>query len=341
MAGRVQEGKLPSVTLQRLLARIPTADPSVLLGPSPGEDAAALAVPAGESLVIATTDPITFATQNPGWYAVHINGNDIATRGATPRWFLATILLPPTAEEDLPTSILDDIIAACRELQVSLVGGHTEVTSAVTRPTVVGAMLGTASLVSLRHTGGAKPGDRLVLTQGIAIEGTAIVATSHPEHLTGDAANVWSRAVALLRNPGISVVAAARIATRFPGVHAMHDPTEGGLATAVHEMCDASGTDVSICADDIVLPETAHVCGMLDLDPLGLLASGALLISVAETDVQGLLDAYARATIPATAIGTVHPRGHGRTLTIGSHAHPLPTFSRDELARYFSSVEHP
>ncbi len=278
----MQPGKLTAPHLRALLGRVPHLDPAVLISPAEGEDDAALLVDQRQRVVVATTDPITFAPQRPGWYAVHVNANDVATRGAHPRWFLATLLLPTESLSTLPTTIIDEIVAACTEVGASLVGGHTEVTPAVTQPLVVGTMLGTIDKSQLVRTSGAQPGDALLLTKGIAIEGTAILGAHTVSQNAVLPTNILERARAFLTEPGISVVKAALIAVQATAVHAMHDPTEGGLATAIHELCEAAHTGAIIDADAITIyPETAALCHALDLDPLGLLASGALLVSVA------------------------------------------------------------
>ena len=167
-------GKLPPNVLQRALAQIPIEDERVRIGPRVGEDAAAIAF--GETYLVAKTDPITFAAERIGWYAVHINANDVAVMGARPRWFLAALLLPEEkTDAALVEQIFQDILSACRELGVTLCGGHTEITYGLDRPVIVGHMLGEVPrerLVEKRM----EPGDHILLTKGVAIEGTAILA---------------------------------------------------------------------------------------------------------------------------------------------------------------------
>src|SRR5512139_1257066 len=134
-------GKLPADMLARLLAQVRPVDPRVLVGPGIGLDAAVIDM--GDRLLVAKSDPITFATDSIGWYAVQVNANDIATTGAAPRWFLATILLPASrADEALAQEILGQIHRACTNIGVRLVGEHTEITYELDRPIVVGTMLG-------------------------------------------------------------------------------------------------------------------------------------------------------------------------------------------------------
>jgi hydrogenase expression/formation protein HypE len=248
----MRTGKLPPSVLAPLLRRIPRRDPRVVLGSGIGEDAAVIdflaspfpegTSPGGERLLIAKTDPITFATDLIGWYAVHVNANDVACAGATPRWFLATALLPERWQEAQVTGLFDQLVEACSALGISLVGGHTEVTGGLERPVVVGCMLGEVERSRAVQTGGGRPGDALILTQGIALEGTAVLAREAHEQLRarGVPADTITRAQQLLFKPGISVVGAAQaLCSAVPppdGVHSLHDPTEGGLASGLWEV---------------------------------------------------------------------------------------------------------
>ena len=170
----MQLGKVPGRLLERLFNTIETKDPQVILGPRLGEDVALLDT--GPCILAAKTDPITFATDLIGWYAVQINANDIACSAATPRWFLATLMLPPSIIESEIESIFQQILTACSSLGIELVGGHTEVTNAVSQPVVAGFMLGKAERGKYITTSGAKNGDAVVLTKGISLEGSALLA---------------------------------------------------------------------------------------------------------------------------------------------------------------------
>src|SRR6516162_3969861 len=168
-------GKLRAETLQAIFDKHQTKDPRVVVGPKVGEDAAVIDM--GDRYLVATSDPITFATAEIGWYALHVNANDIAVRGARPRWFLATLLLPPGAtSESSVEALFADLHAACEELEVVLVGGHTEVTHGLDRPIVAGTMLGEVEKDKLVTTAGAKVGDAVVMTKGVPLEGAAIIA---------------------------------------------------------------------------------------------------------------------------------------------------------------------
>lgn len=332
-------GKLPAEHLARLLGRYSPTDPDVVVGPRVGEDAAVVAVTPGRYLV-AKSDPITFATDEIGWYAVHVNANDVACCGATPRWWMATVLLPAgSATAELVDTIFEQFGQACAQVGAQLVGGHTEITHGLDRTVVVGTMLGEVEPGKLVSTGGAQPGDVLVLTKGIAVEGTAIIAREKRDALEGRVPDtVLARGVAFLHDPGISVVLDAQILCLAVGsaVHAMHDPTEGGVVTGLHELAEASECGLEIREDALpILPETRAVCEPLGLDPLGLIASGSLLAAVAPGAAQEAMAALRAAGIQAAEIGRVLPSGSGRVLVQGVERRPLPVFSRDEVARLF------
>lgn len=328
-------------TMRRLLSDHAGHDASVVLGPGIGRDAAVVRL--GQKLLVAKTDPVTLATEEIGWYAVQVNANDVATTGAAPRWFMATILLPEgAASEGLVEEIFSQIEEACLELGISLCGGHTEVTLGLKRPVVVGVMLGDLHPAALVRPDGAMPGDRILLTKGIAIEGTAVLAREHTGLAGLLGADEMRRCRAFLKDPGIGVTLDATVACEATKVHAMHDPTEGGVATALHEMAEASGLGLRIEAEAIpVFPETRRVCDLLGLDPLGLLASGALLLAVSPGDRDKVVRALKGRGIAAADIGEVTPAHEGVLLVRGGKARPMPLFHQDEVARALAAISPP
>lgn len=335
----LRPGKLPAAMLAELLAKVPHNDPRVLLGPGIGRDAAVIDIGGGRCLV-AKTDPVTFATEQIGWYAVHVNANDIACMGARPAWFLATALLPPGAPDDLPGVIFDQITAACAGLGIELVGGHTEVTVGIERPIIVGVMLGEAARDEIVAGENIQAGDRVLMTRGIAIEGTALLAREAAAELTvkGVDAAMLARARALLFDPGISIVADARALCAAVRPRLMHDPTEGGIATALHELAAAANATLRVDISALrVYDETRAVCAALELDPMGLLASGALLAIISAEDEARLASRRDGGDSNWRAIATVESGPARVILGAGDPATLFPTFARDELARFFDS----
>src|SRR6058998_3110494 len=333
-------GKLRADTLQAIFDRHQFKDPRVVVGPRVGEDAAVIDM--GDRYLVATSDPITFATTEIGWYALHVNANDIAVRGARPRWFLATLLLPPGGTSHASVDALfTELHAACDELEVALVGGHTEITHGLDRPIVAGTMLGEVEKDKLVTTGGAQVGDAVVMTKGVPLEGAAIIAREKETELRahGVSPAAIRKAKGFLKTPGLSVLPEAEIACELATVHAMHDPTEGGIATALVELADAAGVGLRIDRDRImVLPEGRTLCEAFGLDPLGTIASGALLMTLAPADAGLVIHALARESIDCHFIGQVVERQQGVVLVAGRRQEPMPVFPRDEIAKLFAGA---
>ena len=330
-------GKLPHALLDQLLRCFSSTDPRLVVGPQMGEDAAVIDF--GDTYLVAKTDPITFAADEIGWYAVNVNANDIAVMGATPRWFLATILLPErSATAALAEAIYSQIAGACDELGVALAGGHTEITVGLERPIVAGFMLGEVARERLVRSSGVQPGDALILAGSVPVEGTALIAREKESELLarGIDAALIRQAQGFLHDPGISVVRTARLAAETVSVHAMHDPTEGGLATGIWEVAQASGVGMQIDLDAVaVKPESRAVCDAFGLDPMGTIASGALLLAVAAEDVTRLLDTLTAAGLPASQIGTATIRGGELVAVRNGRQAAFPRFAVDEIARLF------
>ena len=333
-------GKFPPQLLETLLENITTDDPRVLTGPRIGEDSSVIEM--GEHCLVATSDPITLATEDIGWYAVHVNANDIACSGGTPKWFLPTLLVPESYSEESASAIFQQIHEACSDIGVTIIGGHSEVSSGIKTPIVAATMLGEVQKKDIIRTGGAIAGDSIVLTKGIAIEGTTALANDYETNLKdlGASEEIITRAKALLKDIGISVLRDAQVACSESKVNSMHDPTEGGLATALHELASASGLGIAVEEGSIpVLPECKSVSDLLGLDPLGLLASGALLITLHSSEVPKLLRALQSEGITGWEIGQVLDQEEGSIMIGNKGEVDLPVFSRDELARYISSLQ--
>ncbi|HEX2278597.1 MAG TPA: AIR synthase family protein [Candidatus Tectomicrobia bacterium] len=334
----LKPGKLPPELLQRLLSAYTTADPRVIVGPAVGEDAAVIDM--GGRHLIVTSDPITFATDAIGYYAVVVNANDIATRGGQPKWFLATLLLPEhTTSEALVDTIFAQIAQACSTFGIALVGGHTEVTCGLDRPILSGHMLGEVEPAALVTTAGAQMGDVLLLTKGICLEGASIIARERQVDLRhrGVPEDLLRRAQNFLFDPGISVVRDAHLAIGSGRVHAMHDPTEGGLAMAVHELASAARVGVALQRDQIpVLEEASLLCRIYGLDPFGTIASGALLIATPPEDAAQVQLALQTNGIDCAMIGRVVSPSEGVFIDDGGMRQPLPRFERDEISRLFA-----
>jgi hydrogenase maturation factor len=324
-------GKLPIDLLKTCLALKGAADPRVLIGPRFGEDCAVIDL--GAQYLITKTDPVTFTAEEIGWYAVHVNANDVATMGARPLWFQACLLFPLGTTEDLVRQVFAQIDATSKELGIAVTGGHTEVTSAVTRPVVIGDMHGVVDKDRLVTSGGARPGDLVVMTKTAGLEGTSILAAEKAAALRPYLDEpLWQEALRLRHTPGISVVTEALLAASH-GATAMHDPTEGGVAMGLYELATASEVGITLDLDAIpILPVTQAICRYLSLNPLGLISSGTLLLTIPPERWPGVRDTLQVQGIPTQVIGTARQE-RGISAFAGGKPTPFTYSETDELAK--------
>jgi hydrogenase expression/formation protein HypE len=328
-------GKLPNDLLDNFLEEFDFHDPSVLINAGVGEDAAAVDI-VHEEVLVMKSDPITFATDSIGQYAVLINANDIATSGAAPRWFLATLLFPPGVTPSAVRQTMHELESMCRRWNIALCGGHTEVTDAVTRPVITGMMAGTVTKERLIDKRNIQPGDSVLLTKALAVEGTAVIARDHGDRLRalGMAKSDIEACKQLLS--AISILEEAKIAGDSGWAVAMHDVTEGGLATALVELSIAGGYRIQINMDDIPVFEiTQKMCGLLHIDPLGLIGSGSLLICCRPDKSDPLMKKINSAGINIARIGEVVEAGCGIEAVSQRKAAIWPSFEVDEITRLY------
>jgi hydrogenase maturation factor len=336
-ADRLPAGKLGMDLLAGFLVGSGAGD-GVVLGPGIGRDVAVVDA-GGDRYWLLKSDPITFATDEIAHYAVTVNVNDIATAGGVPRWFLATLLLPEsgiTAGE--VESLFEEIRVACSRYGVALVGGHTEVTSAVERVVIAGSLVGEVAKDSLVRSCDVAVGDAILCTKGVPIEGCAIVARERRAELlaAGFGPEALDGFAGLLHVPGICVLEDARTACAAAPVHAMHDPTEGGVATALWELALASDVGLRVEAASVPVLEAARgLCAHFGIDPLGMIASGALLVAVAPEDAERVVRACTAGGIACARIATAVDPARGVMLVSGGQETELPRFDQDEIVKAF------
>lgn len=313
---RFAPGKLKHGYLDKLLSEIEIYDKRVILGPKIGEDAAVIDMP-GDNYLVAKTDPITFTTDQIGYYAVHVNVNDLVCTGAKPKWFQATILLPEkVSSKNLIENIFMDIHETCKSMEISVVGGHTEITSKLDRPIVVGSLLGEVKKDKLILTSGAEPGDALILTKGIFIEGTSIIAREKEGELIRNKLDpeFIQKCKNYLFTPGISIYKEALLSSENFRIKSLHDPTEGGVATGIAEVAIASNTGVVLEREKInnmILPEPLKLSKVFNLKPMGTISSGSLLIAIEDDQNQELIEVLRKNNIDAEKIGIFSEKEKG------------------------------
>jgi hydrogenase maturation factor len=323
-------GKLPATLLAELLAAGAAAAPEVRIGPRVGEDACAIDVPAGT--LVAATDPITLTGDAVGAHAVVINANDVAVMGVRPRWFLAVVLMPEGTRPPELRSLFAGMRGALERAGAVLVGGHTEVTAAVRQPIVVGQMLGLSSGGGVVATGGARPGDLVIQVGAAPVEGAAVLAAQREDALASVPPEVLRRALEAIDDPGISVVEPALRAAEL-GATSLHDPTEGGLATGLHEVAEASGVALVVDEPSVAWFEPGRaVCDALGADPWCTLASGTLLACFPPDRAEAALRVLS-ASGPTAVIARAE-QGDG---VVTHEGRALPRSERDEVARVLAT----
>jgi hydrogenase expression/formation protein HypE len=332
-------GKLDINFLKRLLEKNIILDPRVVIGPKIGEDAAVIDLGEGTHRYgVVTSDPITFTADEIGYYGVVVNLNDIAAMGAIPKWFLATLLFPEKSDLTVIERVFRQIHDTCQQFNVSFIGGHTEITPGINKVILSGHMIGEVEKDQLVSTSGARSGDLLLLVKGVCIEGTSIMAREKEAELLkrGFSSSFIRKAKKFIYNPGIDVLRPARIACGVSSVHSMHDPTEGGLINGLIEMAWASEKEIEVDLEKVfVYRESRILCHEFGVDPLGTIASGALLLAVSPSDLSPIEKAFKRNSLPFQVIGKVK-KGPVRVLGIGQKGRkelkPLP---QDEILKIY------
>ncbi len=307
-------------------------DPDVLLGASFGEDISLTRV--GGEILASHVDPIISAVGNIGWLAVHIACNDIATAGIPPRWILALVLVPEADDTELLKKIMGDIQRAAKGLGISIIGGHSEYSPGINRPLVAITALGTAGGREPIHTGGAKVGDHVLVTKGIALEGTSILAGDFTEQARelGLSEEDIHQAQALMEE--VSVVEDA-LTLADHQVTAMHDVTDGGILENLLEIAHTSGVGLEAEYERMPIPPVVQrFAKAFQFDPLQMISSGTLAVTLPPEKAAGAKAALQAKGIPAAVIGQV-VEGEGVVLKKGgSRIHYTEIQAeKDELAR--------
>jgi len=299
---KLPAGKIPSDVLQNVVFKhLGIKRKEVLLGPRVGEDGAIIEV--GNKALITSMDPITGALERIGWLAVNVNANDIATFGIRPTFFSSCILLPENGTPKTVETISKQMGTAAKKLEIAIIGGHCETTPGITHPIVVGSAMGVTEKNHYVTSGGAEPGNSIILTKGVGIEGTAILASDKQELLKKRFKLSFLKKAASFFDR-ISVVEDAVLAFETGGVTAMHDPTEGGVAGGIHEIADASNVGVKVLEAKIPIhEETLEICKFFKIDSLQLISSGALLIAAKKDFAERIVETLKDRGIEAAIVG--------------------------------------
>jgi len=331
----LKAGKYPNNLLKELISNFTSEAPSVLIGPGVGEDTAALDI-CKEQVIVVKSDPITFTTNHIGTYAVNINLNDMATSGATPRWMTIVLIMPIGTYPDQIQNILKEISDLCRTSDISICGGHTEISEAVNRPILSCTVLGTVNKKNLINKKSVHRGDSIILTKSIGLEGTAIIANDCYKRLLDGGINKKTLELSKDFIHEISIVNEAETALNSGRVSALHDVTEGGIATALSELSSATGKGFSIDMSSIpIRKETIEICSYFNIDPMGLISSGSLIVICSKEDTEIILSSLRCRNISAAIIGFVNSDHSGITTINTENSSTWPEFETDEISKIF------
>jgi hydrogenase expression/formation protein HypE len=328
--------KFPNDLMNKYIFSRFSASKDVVVGPGMGIDVAITRLK-DKTLLVSHLDPIVGAIKRIGWLAVHIACNDIATSGVGPSWILPLILLPEHWDEKMLDGITKDISIAAKETEVSVIGGHTGYAPGSLKPLVAITALGISDGEYITAAG-AKEGDAIIVTKGAGIEGTAIIAEDFKDILKEKVINqdIIENAKRYIND--ISVIPEALIMRRY--ANAMHDATRGGVMEALLEIAAASGVDIEVYRDRIpVREETKIFSEKLDFDPLWMISSGALVISLPENKAEETLQILRNSSITASSIGRVK-EGEGKLLLYEGNKQKLyekPMPEKDELAKLWQT----
>ena len=324
-------GKLDSELLRQIVFdNIRFRRPEIITRPGIGEDCAVIDF--GENECVMSTDPISSAINQIGRLAIHISCNDIASNGVQPLGITLAVMLPPGTTEEEINEMMRQAGEASEELQVEIIGGHTEITDAVKQPVIVSTAVGRAPKGGSQDAKDMAVGDLIMITKAAGLEGSGVIANDFEEELAEFMkADEIEEAKSMLEE--VSVVTEGVAAGKI-GTHGMHDVTEGGILGAVWEMCDIAGLGVEIWEDKIpVRPVTAKICEHFDINVFRLISSGAMVIVVPRDKKDEMAAAMKAKNVPASYIGEVKEKAFGLMLKSGedgSLSEIVPPYS-DEL----------
>ncbi|MGC9468323.1 MAG: AIR synthase family protein [Anaerolineae bacterium] len=291
------------VLQRRVFPYTKSGDPDVLLGAAFGEDVALTRV--GNEVLVSHVDPIVGAIGDIGWLAVHVACNDIAASGVPPRWIQMLVLVPRMEDVDLLESIMQDAARAVAELGISIIGGHTGYSAGLLRPLVAVTALGTASDRTPVRTSGARVGDQVLVTKGVALEGTAILAQDFADvarelGLSEQELEEGRRVMA-----EVSVVREALVLAE-KGATAMHDVTRGGLLETLLEIALLSDVGIEVVYDRLpVPPSVSRFAEAFQFDPLRMISSGTLAVTVPSHQIDAVSAALDALNVPYAFVGEV------------------------------------
>lgn len=325
----LKTGKLDSELLEKIVFNnITFKRPEVITRPGIGEDCAV--VDFGSYECIMSTDPITAAISDIGRLSIHISCNDIASNGVQPLGIMLAVMLPEGTTEEQIEEMMRQAGEASEALGVEIIGGHTEITPAVTKPVIVSTAIGRGEKWASQNTENMKPGDYIMITKSAGLEGSGIIACDFEQQLENVLTKEEIQEAKELLNH-VSVVTEGVAAGKI-GTHGMHDVTEGGVLGAVWEMCQIAGTGAEVWVDKVpVKPVTKKICDYFDIDYLRLISSGCMVIMVAPEKKELMARTMEEAGIEASYIGVIKEADKGICMNVDGELIEIAPPASDEL----------
>ncbi len=333
-------GKVDRASFDRIIfPHLGNKDPSVIIGPQHGVDAAAIELPDG-NIMVTKMDPtfgLPVLMPHFGWAIVHICASDVACLGVKPRYLSISLLLPPGTKDEVLESIWNEIHEECEKLDIAIVGGHTGIYPGIAYPLNGGcAIIGLGKKSQLTPANNARIGDHIIMTKGPAIEAAGILAFQSEKALQ----KKFGKTLVEKAKSYFSQMTVVKDAlTAGPEAHAMHDATEGGLLNGVYEIAAASKKGVTLFEDRICIPEEiGAVCSYFNIDPLISISEGTLLIAAPAANTEKIINNLKQIDIPAWDIGEIN---EGKRIFIrrnGSQEELKPVAVDPFWAAYFSTL---
>ena len=324
-----KKNKLPIGKLNNdLLSKILNAISNETSSPKVGQDSAEISV-SEKDFILVSTDPITFQNENIGKYCIEINSNDIYASGGIPKWFLLTILIPENTNFKNIEEITNNVSKTAKKYGIEIVGGHTEITSSVNQIILNGTMIGTYSK-NFNPNQKVTQNMDIILAGYCGIEGSKIIAELQNNQKGMRNLELYNSS----QNMSVSVKDIAITAVNTKNVVKMHDPTEGGIATAIHELCDYANLGCQIYYEKVeFVPFFLETCNTLNINPLGVISSGCLLIISKKTESKKIIASLNTNNIKSKIIGYTKNKDYGKKININDQNVDLLRFDQDEITK--------
>ncbi len=272
----MKAGKLPIELLEKLIfSHINIKNREVVAGPAIGMDCGALDIDG--NLMVFTSDPITAAGKGAGKLAIHVNCNDIATTGLRPIALLVTVLAPVGTTEEELNDLAKEMSLEADEMGVDIIGGHTEITDAVSRTIISVTAMGYGDRKRIEPERKPQAGDAIIMTKVAGLEGTSILCHDKEKELQ-TILSIEELVEGQEYSRSLSVLPEGELG-RANGALVMHDVTEGGVLGAVWELAHGHGLGADVFEKNIPVTElTKKICVYYNIDPLRLISSGTMIM---------------------------------------------------------------